>query len=80
LEDARPRFRELDAVCVVRLLRRERHYDGSSDVARPPRIGDTGTVVLAHPDPTAPFCVECVDRSGHTVWLADFDAEELDPA
>jgi hypothetical protein len=75
----RRRFNELDGVRVVRLLRLDRSYSGTGDVARPPRIGDSGTIVLAYPDPSAPYCVESVDDEGRTIWLADFDADEVVP-
>jgi hypothetical protein len=38
-------LKEFDTVKVVRLLDSERKYDGSEDVMRPPRIGDTGVIV-----------------------------------
>jgi hypothetical protein len=70
-------YAEYVVVRVARLRVVERPFDGSSDVMRAPRIGDVGTIVnvLA---PNA-FVVECVDRDGMTVWLADFYADELDP-
>lgn len=70
---------ELDVVEVIKLLRPNRHYTGTEGVCRPPNVGDTGTIVFVHnPEgPNVMFSVECVDKNGATVWLADFSPEEL---
>jgi hypothetical protein len=50
---------------------------------RSPRIGDLGAVVLVHavqPGREAAFAVECVSSEGHTIWLADILASELERA
>ena len=72
-------FHELEVVKILKLLDAHRNYDGSQLVLRPPRIGDTGTIVFLHFDDGAlSLCtVECVDSEGYTVWLADFLPEEL---
>jgi hypothetical protein len=46
---------------------------------RSPRISDIGTVVHEYmpEDPTAPVRVENVDEDGMTIWLADFERDEL---
>ena len=73
-------IREYDIVRVVKLLRDDRRIEGAPDVVRPPKVGETGTVVHVHDptDPLAPLTVESVDSAGNTIWLADFDMGELD--
>ena len=73
----RSSFRELDVVRVVHLADPARAYDGSEASRRPPRIGDTGTVVHVL-GPGASYLVECVREDGYTIWLAEFHAAELD--
>jgi hypothetical protein len=70
---------ELDVVEVIKLLRTDRPYTGTQAVCRPPRVGDTGTIVSVWNPETSDilYSVECVDKNGATVWLADFFAEEL---
>jgi hypothetical protein len=70
------RFRELDVVCVCRLLAPSRTIDGTLDVRRQPRVGDIGAIVHALSEDE--FIVECVDADGLTVWLADFASSELE--
>jgi tetratricopeptide (TPR) repeat protein len=72
-------FLELDVVEIIKLLRPDRPYTGTEGVCRPPKVGDTGTVVFVqNPEgPNTLFSVECVDKNGATVWLADFSPEEL---
>lgn len=72
-------MREYDTVRVTRLARPDREYDGTPGHARPPAVGDSGTIVHEYDpdDPTAPVVVECVDAEGHTIWLADFERSEL---
>jgi hypothetical protein len=41
-------------------------------------VWDVGAIV--HVLGVKTFVVECVDNAGLTVWLADFVAEELEPA
>jgi hypothetical protein len=67
---------EYGVVRVARLLRPDRHFQGTPGVCRAPQVGDTGTVVFAY-DVTS-FAVECVNTDGTTVWLANFFAEELE--
>ncbi len=70
---------ELDHVQVVRLHHPTREVDGTQRVRRQPRVGDFGTVVLLLQRGSAPpgYYVECVDDDGLTVWLAEFDRDEL---
>lgn len=67
---------EYGIVRVARLLRPDRHFQGTPEVYRAPQVGDIGTLVYAY-DVTS-FSVECVNTEGMTVWLADFFAEELE--
>lgn len=73
-------LRQHDAVRVVRLFRANRPYDGAVGVRRPPRVGDLATIVREYDpeDLRAPLAVEQVDGDGHTVWLADFERDELE--
>lgn len=73
-------IRELDVVRVVNLLRPTRNFTGTTRVARPPRIDDVATVCHEYSpdDPSAPVAVEAVNEDGETIWLADFDREELE--
>ena len=46
-----------------------------------PQIGDLGAVVLVHatqPPQEAAYVVEAVAPDGHTIWLADIFASELE--
>ncbi|HEX9724892.1 MAG TPA: hypothetical protein VGC53_11490, partial [Vicinamibacteria bacterium] len=69
-----------DAVRIVRLLKANRYHDGTVGVRRPPQVGDLGTIVHEYDreDPRAPLMVEKSDPDGHTVWLADFEPDELE--
>ncbi len=73
-------LKEYDNVRIVRLLRENRHYDGTDGVRREPAVGDVA--IIAHEydpeDPRGPVAVEKVDAEGSTIWLADFDRDELE--
>jgi hypothetical protein len=73
-------LREYDCVRVAKLSRPNREFDGNDGVKRPPRIGDIAVIVHEYrpDDPTAVGAVEKVDEDGYTVWLADFDRDELE--
>ena len=73
-------LKEYDKVRIVKLLRNDRPLEGTEGVMRPPAIGDTATIVHEyHPgDPSASVAVEKVNSDGYTVWLADFEKEELE--
>ena len=75
-------FKELDAVKVVRLTTAIRDVDGTERVRRQPRVGDLGTVVAVLSRSAGPpgYYVESVNDEGLTVWLAEFDGDELAPA
>ena len=73
-------LREYDRVRVAKLLRPNRKFDGTEGVRHPPHIGDLATIVHEYcvDGPTAVVAVENVDGDGNTVWLADFEREELE--
>ncbi len=66
---------------IVHLRHPVEQYDGWRVNRRPPQIGDLGTVldILEAPDRPAHYVVEASDSDGITIWLGDFDAEELEP-
>ncbi len=72
-------MREYDTVRVVRLRALERAFDGTAPVARLPRVGDIATVAQEYDpdDPGGTVAVEMIDADGFTIWLADFDRDEL---
>ena len=73
---------EYDQVRVVKLLTPDRHFSGTDSVCRPPRVGDIATICheLSPDDHTAEVIVEMVDTHGNTIWLAQFEREELELA
>ena len=76
------RFSEYDVVRVVKLLEAERSITGSKGSTRQPKVGDMGAVVFVSDSSdfstTPVYIVECVDDAGMTVWLADFQEDELE--
>ena len=56
-------------------------YDGWRINRRPPAVGDMGTIVeiLHAPGLPSKYVVESSDADGITIWLDDFDAEEIEP-
>jgi hypothetical protein len=73
-------LREYDTVRVVRLGNLERQFQGTEGVCRSPKVGDLAVIVHEYdPDnPAAPVAVEMLDDEGYTVWLADFEKDELE--
>ena len=69
-------MKEYDVVRVTRLKEPSRSFDGSAHSRRPPQVGDTGAIV--HRFGSGRSAVESVDDDGFTVWLADFDDDELE--
>ena len=69
-------FRFPDTVRVVQLLVPTRDVLGSVRHPSQPAVGETGTVVFEYPDGS--YAVERVAPDGMTVWLADFEAAELE--
>lgn len=72
-------FKPYDQVRVRQVSARVRTNAWAID-ERAPQAGDSGAVVevLHAPGKADLYVVECVDSSGHTVWLADFAADELE--
>lgn len=68
-------------VRVTSLHQANAEYDGWRVNRRPPEIGDIGTLVdILHADGLPDrFVVECCEADGTTVWLSDFNADELEP-
>jgi len=67
--------RELDVVRITSTGTVERIVDGSPGVVRQPAVGDLGSIV--HVISPTKFIVECVDGEGQTVWISDFDLDEI---
>jgi hypothetical protein len=72
-------LQEYDVVRVVKLNGPTRDFQGTRGVKRAPRIGDEAMICdQPNPgDPTATLTLEMVDKAGMTVWLADFQPDEL---
>jgi hypothetical protein len=68
---------EYSIVKVIKLLKPNRDFSGSENISRAPQIGDTGTIVHVY-DPSKACIVEMVGAGGLTIWLADFESEELE--
>ena len=74
------KLRVYDVVRIARLRVVTRAFTGTASVMREPRVGDIGTICYEHTsDSAAPVVVEMVNLEGLTVWLADFDRDELEP-
>ena len=71
-------LRELDVVRVVALHGRPAEHLTLMHVQRPPRVGDVGTVVERSAGTPARYLVESVTGEGETVWLAEFDPDEVE--
>ena len=73
-------YREYDVVRVVRLLTTKREFSGTDGVKRAPQVGDTATIVHLYEinNPTATVVAESVNSNGNTIWLADFQPDELE--
>jgi hypothetical protein len=68
--------------CIVQLHHPLEAYDGWRINRRPPRVGDVGTIVeiLQAPGLPAKYVLEACAADGTTIWLCDFDADEIEPA
>lgn len=67
---------------VKAILRDPEQYDGWKINKRPPQVGDIGTItdILQGPGASAHLIVEMLDpSSGTTIWLSEFEEEELEP-
>lgn len=77
-------YSEISVVRVTQLLKEHRDFTGSSDHERPPRVGDTGTIVSVYSTPgqIPAYDVECIvtdgEHAGWTIWLATFTHDELE--
>jgi hypothetical protein len=63
------------------MLRDTSQYDGWGVSKRPPEVGETGTLIDVLHAPGLPdhYVVEKTDSAtGLTIWLADFEKEELE--
>jgi hypothetical protein len=63
--------RQQDVVVVCSLNTATRQVTGTVGAVHPPRVGDQGAVLAVIGANI--FQVECVDSSGRTRWLADFE-------
>ena len=72
---------EYQLVRVAKLRRGMEDYDGWKLNLRSPVVGDIGTLldVLHAPGLPDRYVVECSGADGVTIWLGDFDADELEP-
>lgn len=69
-------FQEYEKVRIKRLEQPQRYIDGSANIKRQPQIGDVDTIVFMLDNSNC--IVECVNKDGFTVWLADFNIAELE--
>ncbi|GHS88550.1 hypothetical protein FACS189487_07050 [Campylobacterota bacterium] len=67
---------EFDVVKVVALLEYHREFSGTKGVCHAPRVGDLATVVYVL-EAGRLFIVEAINSEGHTLWIDDFQIEEL---
>ena len=75
-----PEMKQYAIIRVRQMLRPSELYDGWGWNQRPPRIGDTGTIVeiLRAPGQPDRYVVENSDVNGVTIWLGVFSPEELE--
>ena len=72
-------FEEYSVVQIVELKTPNRPFDGSETVKKPPKVGDTGTIVhITTNSKETIYIVERTNSSGKTVWLADFLQDEIE--
>jgi len=65
-------------VKIVQNLNPDRDVAGTLGMVVPPEVGDTGKVIYEYPAPDRRVTVEKADVAGVTVWLADFNRNELE--
>jgi hypothetical protein len=67
-------------VRVVKLLQPIEDYDGWGVNQRPPQLDDIGTILdlLTVPDLPDRYIVESSSEDGQTIWLCEFEADELE--
>jgi hypothetical protein len=69
-------FCEYDVVVIRALHSPERQVIGTDGFKRQPQVGDSGTIV--HVLAPRQYSVESVHPDGWTIWLADFEEDELE--
>src|SRR5436305_556584 len=77
------RIIEFDVVRITALAGSPESHLAVGDCARPPAIGETGTVVHLTPtwdpeDPNTRYIVELNESDGSLVWLAEFSRNEIE--
>ncbi len=61
------------------LDRDPRTTEGTESIARPPEVGDEGTLIdYGSRDGRSTYVVEMVNEGGGTVWLAEFFLDEIE--
>jgi hypothetical protein len=65
-------------VKIVQNLDENRDVMGTMGMVVPPEVGDTGKVIYEYPAPDLRVTVEKTDVGGGTVWLADFNRNEVE--
>ena len=63
-------------VRITNLRSDERYVDGTEGIVRQPQIGDTATIV--HDHDAQNHILECTNREGQTIWIADFRNDEFE--
>lgn len=72
-------FEEYSVVQIVELKTANRPFDGTETVKKPPKVGDSGTIVhITSNSKETIYIVEKANSSGQTVWLADFLQDEIE--
>jgi hypothetical protein len=72
-------LKQYEIVRVVQMLHPLEEYDSWHANKCTPQVGDTGTIVEILQSPNLPtkYTVEAVEPDGATLWLSDFDADEI---
>lgn len=73
-------FKEYELVRVRQLIQSADDLDGWRLNQRAPVPGDVGTLldILTAPGRPNKYVVECSDKDGISIWLADFFEEEIE--
>jgi len=73
-------FKEYELVRIRQLIQRPEDMDGWCLNQRPPAPGDIGTLldILTIPGLPNKYVVECADKDGISIWLAEFFEEEIE--
>lgn len=72
-------LKQYDIVRVVQMFHPFEAYNGWYANHRTPQVGDIGTIVEILRAPNLPdkYVVEAVEPDGATLWLCDFDIDEI---